>query len=65
MFLYLETCGCIAQQAVQAADNTQQQDASQAGQQADTHGTTVLESRNRLLVWSNEHSLDYQQVVIQ
>ena len=65
MFLYLETCGCIAQQTVHTADNTQQQDASQAGQQADAHGTTVLKGRNRLFVWSDEHSLDNQQVVIQ
>ena len=65
MCLYLETCGCIAQQAVQAADNTQQQDASQAGQQADAHRATISEGRDGLLVRSDEHSLDYQQVVIQ
>ena len=64
MFL-LEVCSRITQYAINAADNTQQQDTRYASNQAETHRTTVLERWNRLFVRGNEHSLDNQQVVVQ
>ena len=59
-------CSCrIAQYTIHTTHNTQQQDACHTNHQAQTHGTSVLESRNRLFVRCDEHGLDNQQVVIQ
>ena len=61
----LEACSCIAQYAIYTTYNTQKQDTCYTNQQAETHGATVLEGRDRLVVRGDEHGLDDQQVVIQ
>ena len=63
--ILLEMNSRIAQYAIYATYNTHQEDTCYANHQANTHGTSVLEGRYRLLVRSDKHRLDNQQIVIQ
>ena len=63
--MLLEACSSIAQSCIYVANNTQKQNTCHTDHQAETHGATILEGWDRLLVRRNEHGLDNQQVVIQ
>ena len=56
--ILLEMNSRITQYAIYATYNTQQEDTCYANHQANTHCTSVLESRNGLFVWSNKHRFD-------